>query len=201
MKTPLRYQITEFDCGSVSLINCITYLFERKEIPTELIKVISTFTLDCYDEKGRLGAGGTIREMIYFISRWINEFSETKSIHLSAKYLKGKNVELLEILKCLKAGGCVNLRTYNEMAEHYISITGYDNEYIYLFDPYYRMPEEYKENKMVDCIVSNPFSYNRRVRIEQFVSDKKLDFALGPVEKREAILFNRNDISMQIELA
>lgn len=38
MKTPLRYQITEFDCGSVSLINCIVFLFEREEIPAELIK-------------------------------------------------------------------------------------------------------------------------------------------------------------------
>ena len=91
MKTPLRYQITEYDCGSVSLVNCITYLFERNEIPAELIKVISTFTLDCYDEKGRLGAGGTIREMIYFISRWIDEFSEQKSIPLDAKYLKGRD--------------------------------------------------------------------------------------------------------------
>lgn len=201
MKTPLRYQITEYDCGSVSLVNCITYLFERNEIPAELIKVISTFTLDCYDEKGRLGAGGTIREMIYFISRWIDEFSEQKSIPLDAKYLKGKSVELLAILKCLKAGGCVNLRTYNDGAEHYITLTGYDNEYIYLFDPYYRNPEEFKGNDMIDCIVSNAFSYNRRVRIEQFVSDKKLNFALGPVDKREAVLFNRNDISMQIELA
>ena len=93
------------------------------------------------------------------------------------------------------------MRTYNDGAEHYITLTGYDNEYIYLFDPYYRNPEEFKGNDMIDCIVSNAFSYNRRVRIEQFVSDKKLNFALGPVDKREAVLFNRNDISMQIELA
>ncbi len=46
MKTPLRYQITEFDCGSVSLVNCITYLFEREHIPAELIKAINTYTLD-----------------------------------------------------------------------------------------------------------------------------------------------------------
>ena len=52
MKTPLRYQITEFDCGSVSLLNCITYLFKREEIPAELVKAISTYTLDCYDEFG-----------------------------------------------------------------------------------------------------------------------------------------------------
>ena len=68
MKTPLRHQITEFDCGSVSLINCIAYLFERHEIPAELVKEISTYTLDCYDKDGNLDLiieeGATIGEII-----------------------------------------------------------------------------------------------------------------------------------------
>ena len=200
MKIPLRFQITEFDCGSVSLLNCLTFLFERTEIPAELVKVISTFTLDCYDEKGRLGAGGTTREMVYFVTRWINEFAELKGIPLKCKYLRGKDVDLLKVLKCLKANGCINFRTYRDGAEHYVCVTGYDNEYIYLFDPYYRAPEEYMANKMVDCIVSNPFSYNRRVRIEQFVSERRHEFALGPIDKREVVLFKRSDETMQIEL-
>ena len=76
MKTPLRYQITEFDCGSVSLINCIVFLFERNEIPAELIKAISTYTLDCYDEFGNLGQKGTSREAVKYLSRWISDFSK-----------------------------------------------------------------------------------------------------------------------------
>lgn len=55
MKTPLRYQITEFDCGSVSLVNCITYLFEREHIPAELIKAINTYTLDAMTSTAILG--------------------------------------------------------------------------------------------------------------------------------------------------
>ena len=51
MKIPLRFQITEFDCGTVSLQNAISYLFEREDIPAELIRAISLYTLDCYDEK------------------------------------------------------------------------------------------------------------------------------------------------------
>ena len=71
MKSPLRYQIPDFDCGSVSLINCVSFLFEREEIPTELIKVISSYTLDCYDDKGRLGNSSINHEIMFFISRWI----------------------------------------------------------------------------------------------------------------------------------
>ena len=45
MKIPLRFQITEFDCGSVSLINCISYLFDREEIPAKLLKTIFGLSL------------------------------------------------------------------------------------------------------------------------------------------------------------
>ena len=35
MKVPLRYQMTEYDCGPTSLLNAVSYLFEREEIPPE----------------------------------------------------------------------------------------------------------------------------------------------------------------------
>ena len=41
MKTPLRFQVTEYDCGTVSLYNAISYLFDREEIPAKLLKTIS----------------------------------------------------------------------------------------------------------------------------------------------------------------
>ena len=32
MKSPLRYQATEYDCGPTSMTNAIIYMFERNEI-------------------------------------------------------------------------------------------------------------------------------------------------------------------------
>ena len=49
MKVPLRFQITEFDCGSVSLLNAFSYLFDRENIPALLVKEVHKYTLDCYD--------------------------------------------------------------------------------------------------------------------------------------------------------
>lgn len=40
MKVPLRFQITEFDCGSVSLLNVFSYLFDREDIPALLVKEV-----------------------------------------------------------------------------------------------------------------------------------------------------------------
>ena len=38
MKIPLRYQMSEYDCGPISMLNAISYLFEREEIPPEVIR-------------------------------------------------------------------------------------------------------------------------------------------------------------------
>ena len=54
MKVPLRFQITEYDCGTVSLLNAFSYLFDREELPALLVKQINKYTLDCYDENGNL---------------------------------------------------------------------------------------------------------------------------------------------------
>jgi len=190
MKTPLRYQITEFDCGSVSLVNCITYLFKREEIPAELIKAINSYTLDCYDEKGNLGQKGTSREAVLYLSRWITNFSESKNFGVKCEYLSGSDITLEKITECIKNGGCVNLRTY-QGCEHYVTITKIDKHFVYIFDPYYYPESHYSKDKFIDYVSDKPFSYNRKVKIERFLSERKSENALGPVEKRECVLFNR----------
>lgn len=192
MKTPLRYQITEFDCGSVSLINCITYLFERKEIPAELIKAISTYTLDCYDEFGNLGQKGTSRDAVKYLSKWIADFSSKKDFNLTCKYLTGKNVTFDIIKECLDNNGCINLRTYQD-CEHYVTVTKYDKEHIYLFDPYYTLKTEYDSDPFIEQINTKPFEYNKKVKIERFLSINKEEFALGPISKREILLVNKKE--------
>lgn len=191
MKTPLRYQITEFDCGSVSLTNCITYLFNRSEIPAELIKIISAFTLDCYDECGNLGNKGTSREVVEYLTKWIKQYGENNHFCVDCEYLEKQDVTYDRIKECVKNGGCVNLRTYSAGVDHYVTITKVTQEYVYLFDPYYYPDKHYKNNKCID-FEFNPFKYNRKVVLKRFLSKTKQEFALGPVDKRECVLFNRN---------
>ena len=190
MKTPLRYQITEFDCGSVSLLNCITYLFKRNEIPAELVKAISSYSLDCYDEFGNLGHKGTSREAVQYICRWMVNFSKSKNFGVVCEYYSKDEVTLEKIHDCIKKGGCVNLRTY-QGCEHYVIITKIDKNFVYIFDPYYSKKTTYKNNKFITFIENQPFKYNRKVKMERFLSDKKQENALGPIENRECVLFFR----------
>lgn len=46
MKSPLRYQISDYDCGPTSMLNAVSFLFEREQIPPELIRNIMLFSLE-----------------------------------------------------------------------------------------------------------------------------------------------------------
>ena len=52
MKTPLRYQMTEYDCGPTTMMNAISCLFDREDIPPEIARNIMLYCLDCYGEGG-----------------------------------------------------------------------------------------------------------------------------------------------------
>lgn len=193
MKIPLKYQMSEDDCGSVCLLNCIAFLFEVEEMPLELIKLVSASAIDCYDDLGNYKGGDTSRKLMVFISKWIDVFATKKGIPLKAKYLSGAGVSPYEIAKCLKERGCVCMRTTQSNKEHFVMLTAIDDNYVYLFDPTFRLADNYKGNQNIEFISGHPFTFNRRVKVEQFLDELPKEFALGPLDKREVILFDRDD--------
>lgn len=190
MKNPLRFQVTEFDCGTVSLQNAISYLFEREEIPAELIKAIHRYTLDCYDEKGNLGQGGTSREAINKLTHWITRYSNSNDFGVKCERLTGDAITLDKMIKCLQNDGCVFVRTWQK-CEHYVIITKINKNSVYIFDPYYMEKGEYDSDKDVKIILNKPFTHNRIVSLERVFSETKKDFSLGVMDNRECVLINR----------
>ena len=190
MKVPLRFQITEFDCGTVALVNAISYLFNREEIPAELIKGISSYTLDCYDEDGNLGEAGTSRDAIEYLCRWITNYSKTKDFGIKCDYYSEEEVGIDLIKKAIKNKGVAFLRTYQGV-EHYVIVTDIDDENVYIFDSYYLDENHYDEEKQVEIVFDQPFKYNRIVSLKRFDTQTKKDFSLGPINRRECVLIFR----------
>lgn len=190
MKIPLRFQITEFDCGTVSLQNAVSFLFERENIPAELIRSISSYTLDCYDSNGNIGQGGTSREAINLMCRWISDYSKKCDFGIKCEHLQNEKVDMDIIKKCIDKKGCVLFRTYL-VGEHYVLITDYDQDHVYMWDPYYLNEKYYDEEKNVKIEFNEPFKYNRIVSMNRFNLHTRRDFALGPSDKRECVLFYR----------
>ena len=73
MKSPLRYQVTQYDCGPTTMTNAILYLFEREEIPPDLVRHIGLCTLDSYDRNGHCGMCGTTGAAMRYFGTWLNE--------------------------------------------------------------------------------------------------------------------------------
>lgn len=192
MKIPLRFQITEFDCGTVTLQNAISYLFERENIPAEIIRAISLYTLDCYDSKGNIGQGGTSKEAISMMTNWITNYTNSHDFKLKADHYLSDDVTFDLIKNNLNEKSCIVLRTYQN-EEHYVLITKIDADSVYIFDPYYLEENYYGLDNKVEIIFDKPFDYNRKVLIERFDTETYRDFALGPIENRECLVFSKID--------
>ncbi|MCH4157962.1 MAG: hypothetical protein LKF34_05115 [Acidaminococcaceae bacterium] len=188
MKVPLRYQISEYDCGPTAMLDAVSYLFEREEVPPEVIRNIMLYCLDCYSAEGVSGKNGTSCMAMMFLSNWLNNFGKTGQLHIASEYLAAGNVFLGQgsyIDDALKRGGAVVVRLYLD-EWHYALLTGVQDGRVRMFDPYYRR-DKFTEPE-ITTVQDQPCAYNRIVPEKFFNREALATYALGPVDTREAII-------------
>lgn len=193
MKNPLRYQMTEYDCGPTSMLNAVSYLFCREEIPPEIVRNIMLYCLDCYGADGACGKRGTSCMAMQFLSNWLNGFGQVGHLPVSSQYLFGKEVGLSQngrLRDALRRGGVAVIRVDFE-GWHYVLLTGIQDDLVYLFDPYYR--DTPFDDSALRMVAGHPAEYNRIVPTRYFERETQDVYAFGPVEGREAVLlFNEH---------
>lgn len=188
MKNPLHYQLSEYDCGPTSMLNAVSYLFEREEIPPEVIRNIMLYCLDCYGTDGVSGKRGTSCAAMMFLSNWLNGFGQVGRLPVSSRYLSGKDVYIGShslICDALRRGGAAVVRLFFD-EWHYVLLTGWEDGKVFLFDPYYQGQEFHWQG--IQVVTDQPTRYNRIVPQEFFNREELEIYALGPVEPREAVL-------------
>lgn len=186
MKNPLRYQISEYDCGPTSLLNALSFLFQREEISPELIRNIMLYSLDCYGS-GVLGKSGTSRMAMTFLSNWLDGVGKTGILPIESRHLSGREVRMdsdSRIVDALHRNGVAVVRLFFE-GEHYVLVTGEKDGRVFLFDPYYLPDGPVSEE--VASTLEQPFRYNRVVPFSSFNREEGL-YALGCEADREAVL-------------
>ena len=188
MKIPLRYQVSEYDCGPTSLLNALGYLFQREEISPELIRNIMLYSLDCYGSGGAPGKRGTSRMAMMFLSNWLEGAGKTGILPVESRYLSGRDVYMdahSPIVDALHRNGVAVVRLYLD-GEHYVLLTGEKDGRVYLFDPYY-LPNGIADVN-VESTLAYPFAYNHVVPFSYFNRDTQEPYALGSEAEREAVL-------------
>ena len=130
MKSPLRYQATQYDCGPTTITNAIMYLFEREEIPPDLVRHIGQCTLDSYDREGHCGMYGTSGAAIRYFGAWLNELRYAGLLPIRSSYLDRETVYFgpgSVISKALRDGAAIVLHVFHDEG-HYILLTGETRE-------------------------------------------------------------------------
>ena len=106
------------------------------------------------------------------------------------------------IVSCLNRGGVALVRLCNDKTGsefHYVLALSADAEYLYFFDPYYRVKnfsgadaevmewlgDEYKEG------FNKGQSPNLRIRRERLDSEKYEEYSMSPIDERECCLIER----------
>ena len=188
-KTPLDYQITEYDCGTTTLLNALRYLFKRSEISPEIYKFIMQYTLDKTNIFGEIGRGGTSTYAIEFLSNWLNDNAKNKGMNIKCTSIPKDEISIYntELEEKIRRGAVAIVRVYQD-SEHYCLLTKLDDDFAYLFDPYYLNINYYDKDDDVEIIKDRPFEFNRKVKKERIENQTKKDFALVRGENKEIII-------------
>ena len=123
MKNPLHYQFSEYDCGPTTMQNAISFLFEREEIPPEIVRNIMLYCLDCFGPDGTSGKCGTSCMAMQFLSSWLSGFGEAGHLPITSAYLSGRDVNFSQnsrLRDTLRRGGAVRAEAI-EAVEHDVS--------------------------------------------------------------------------------
>ena len=191
MKTPLRDQITNFDCGPTSILNGLSRLFEREEIPPVVMRHVTSCCMDWFDDEGNLGRRGTTHAAMGYVAGWLRQVGELGKMPLMCRYLTGEAVTLApgsQLRQALEQGACavvfIDLDGW-----HYILITAVEEDRVYAWDPW-RLPEPFPVAD-VKTDYDHPYDYNRIVPLSRFESTEIHPYSLGPYETREAVILNR----------
>lgn len=194
MKNILNYQTSEYDCGPTTLTNAIRYLFDRESISPELLKAISIYTLDAFDDHGETGKSGTSLMAMKFISNWFNQYGKTKKFPIYSEFLEGNQVYIGQnspIVGCLQQQGVVVAKVWLGDEGHYVLLTEIQEDKIGLFDPYYM--EALSMELDIEFIHNRPEKINRKINSQIMNSKEQQYYAFGNIEFREAMLiYNQN---------
>ena len=199
MKNPLHYQLSEYDCGPTSMLNAMSYLFPREDIPPEVIRNIMLYCLDCYGADGASGKRGTSCMAMRFLSSWLNGFSPAGHFPVSSRYLSGQSVSLHQnssLRDALRRGGAAVVRVDLE-GWHYVLLTNIREDQVYLFDPYYQ--EEPFPGGDIQMVADHPGAYNRIVPVQYLEQKTQEVYSLGPAESREAVLLFNEQTKLTAE--
>jgi hypothetical protein len=193
-RPPLRYQISEYDCVPTTIGNAIAYLFDRDEIPPEVIQRIYLYTLDAAGRRGTF-ARGSSEESVRLLAGWLEQFS-SGAFRIRTEFLAGREVHLRRgnrIVECLNDGGVALCSiTYDHGDWHYVLALRSDGRRLYFFDPYWRREVRGSGGRVKVIRPPGPDGANLSIEREWLdTASNRRRFCFGTWRNRDCLLMRR----------
>ncbi|MBQ9297868.1 MAG: hypothetical protein IJ223_02350 [Clostridia bacterium] len=127
-----------------------------------------------------------------FLCNWLNENSSQKGMNIKCTELNKNEISIYnkQLTEKINNGAVAILRV-NQLTEHYCLLTKLDDEYAYIFDPYYLNITYYDNDEDVEIIKDRPFEFNRKVKNSRIEEGENKDFSLVRGENSEIIIIEK----------
>ena len=76
-------------------------------------------------------------------------------------------------------------------SKHYVLITKINDNFAYIFDPYYLEEGHYNNDEDAIMVFHEEFTHNRLVKVDRLFDETRKDFSLMKKSRRSIILLNR----------
>lgn len=196
MRVPFRVQASNYDCVPTTILNALSYLFDRSEIPPLAVQRVYLYCLDSVSGDRHFGHG-TTEFAVRLLAEWFGNF-KTKKFSSCWRYLSGDEVHLAQknpIATALNTGGVVPLCvTDGGKGWHYILALQMDRDWLYAYDPYPRNARANKAKAYEYLVPENSNAPNVRIsRAYMDTQTRKGRYRLGFYADREAVQIWRGD--------
>ena len=189
MRVPLNYQVSDYDCAPATLLNAISYLFDRRDIPPIIVRHIYMYSLDTVGRGNKLGRAGTSRLALRLLAEFLSSY-KTPRYSVTTEYLEGENVTLNKIKHCFNSGGVAMCNVLLSKAEEHFILAQYaDKNWVYCFDAYYRTRIQGLKDHVRILPSEDGRQPNLAIQKDWFDSNtQKRRFCLGKRSQRECLL-------------
>lgn len=208
MKTPLNYQLGDFDCVPTSFSNGLVYLLGRSEYLPDFIRAISQNTIDVSAQrlitdqgstaKGKgsreineVGLGGTSTESAQNLCQILDNYKSDKWDPITCRFFTNQEVTKDALKAAVKKKSVALMNIHLGGEGHYVLVTDVDRKYAYMFDPYYQKMGSIKL-PTVQMDERHPFKYNRKVALDHLFTDDTRDYTLRKEPYREMVVLRRD---------
>lgn len=189
--TPLRFQATESDCYPTCVLNALTWLFRRHELPGAIVQHVYAASLDGI-ERGVTGAYTTEYANLALMD-WLASF-RTPAFAVATEVLHGSAVRVIprgRLVRWLKRGGVAIIDVVESArTTHSLLVLGAARGQIDCWDPYLRDPQ-YDYGPNASRLPSSGYSPNLRLAMAWLDAVQTRPYSCGPLANRSCVLIQR----------